>query len=157
MVFAIVIVINFVIGGFCWVGLVNWLRQLSDYRCPITANRLITLSDYNCTEWLVKNEAANAPITFQKSVLVMTKFCFWYVDPLISPTIFAGALGIERTELHQICHELYGSLPGKFSFSPAYSPKSTKSCYWRQMVNILCWIPASTKPSRRCWEKNSTK
>ena len=25
----------------------DWLPQLSDYRCPITANYVITLSDYN--------------------------------------------------------------------------------------------------------------
>ena len=36
----------------------------SDYRCRITANCTITLSDYNWAEWLVKNKAANAPITF---------------------------------------------------------------------------------------------
>ena len=56
-----VIVINSVIGGFIWVDLV-WLAastvllQVSDYS---------QLFDYNCTEWLVKNEAADAPITFE--------------------------------------------------------------------------------------------
>ena len=56
-----VIVINSVIGGFSWVDLV-WLAastvwlQVSDYS---------QLFDYNCTEWLVKNEAADAPITFE--------------------------------------------------------------------------------------------
>ena len=29
------------------------------------------MSDYNCTEWLVKNKAANALITFEKIVMVM--------------------------------------------------------------------------------------
>ena len=29
------------------------------------------LSDYNCTEWLVKNEAANAPIRIEEFVMVM--------------------------------------------------------------------------------------
>ena len=43
------------------------------FNCPITANCLITLSDYNCTEWLVKNKAANAPITFEEIVMVMIK------------------------------------------------------------------------------------
>ena len=28
----------------------DWLLQLYDYRCSITANCPITLSDYNCTE-----------------------------------------------------------------------------------------------------------
>ena len=35
----------------------------SDQRCPITTNCPITLSYHNCTEWLVENKAANAPIT----------------------------------------------------------------------------------------------
>ena len=58
-----VIVFNSVIGGFCWVVLVN--------RCPITANCPTTLSDYSSAEWLVKNKAANAPITFEEIVMVM--------------------------------------------------------------------------------------
>ena len=58
--------INTVIGGFSLVDLV-WLAastfqlQVSDYS---------QLSDYNCTEWLVKNEAADAPITFEEIVMV---------------------------------------------------------------------------------------
>ena len=58
--------INSVIGGFSLVDLV-WLAastfqlQVSDYS---------QLSDYNCTEWLVKNEAADAPITFEEIVMV---------------------------------------------------------------------------------------
>ena len=39
--------------------------------CPITANCQVTLRSYNCTDWLVKNEAANAPITFKEIVMVM--------------------------------------------------------------------------------------
>ena len=35
----------------------DWLLQLSNYRCPITVDYLITLSNYNSTEWLVKNKA----------------------------------------------------------------------------------------------------
>ena len=58
--------INSVIGGFSLVDLV-WLAastfqlQVSDYS---------QLSDYNCTEWLVKNEAADAPITFEEIIMV---------------------------------------------------------------------------------------
>ena len=58
--------INSVIGGFSLVDLV-WLAastfqlQVSDYS---------QLSDYNCTEWSVKNEAADAPITFEEIVMV---------------------------------------------------------------------------------------
>ena len=58
--------INSVIGGFSLVDLV-WLAastfqlQVSDYS---------QLSDYNCTEWLVKNEAADAPITFEEIIIV---------------------------------------------------------------------------------------
>ena len=36
-----------------------------------TANCPITLSDYNCIEWLVKYKAADAPITFQEIEMVM--------------------------------------------------------------------------------------
>ena len=58
--------INSVIGGFSLVDLV-WLAastfqlQVSDYS---------HLSDYNCTEWLVKNEAADAPIAFEEIIIV---------------------------------------------------------------------------------------
>ena len=58
--------INSVIGEFSLVDLV-WLAastfqlQVSDYS---------QLSDYNCTEWLVKNEAADAPITFEEIIMV---------------------------------------------------------------------------------------
>ena len=61
--------INSVIGGFSLVDLV-WLAastfqlQVSDYS---------QLSDYNCTEWLVKSEAADAPITFEEIVIVIIK------------------------------------------------------------------------------------
>ena len=41
------------------------------FNCPITANRPITLSDYSCTEWLVTNKAANAPIKFEEIIIVM--------------------------------------------------------------------------------------
>ena len=69
VVIAMVLVVNSVIGGFSWVDLV-WLAvltvrlQVFDYN-----NWLITLSDYNCTEWLVKNKAANVPITFEETVI----------------------------------------------------------------------------------------
>ena len=46
---------------------------MSDCRCPITANCPLTLSDYNCTDWLVKNKAASAPISFSEIVMVMIK------------------------------------------------------------------------------------
>ena len=56
-----------VIGGFGWVDPV-WLTastvrlQVFDYS---------QLSDYSCTEWLLKNKAANAPIKFEETVIVM--------------------------------------------------------------------------------------
>ena len=56
-----------VIGGFGWVDPV-WLTvstvrlQVFDYG---------QLSDYSCTEWLLKNKAANAPIKFEETVIVM--------------------------------------------------------------------------------------
>ena len=52
----------------------DWLLQLFDYMCSITANRPITLSDYSCTERLVKYKAADAPITFEEIVMVMIKW-----------------------------------------------------------------------------------
>ena len=60
-----VIVFNSVIGGFGWVAFV-WLTttvllQVSDYS---------QLSDYSSTEWLMKNKAANAAITFEETVMV---------------------------------------------------------------------------------------
>ena len=41
--------------------------------CPITANCLITLSDYNRIQRLVKNKAVNAPIKFEEIVIVVIK------------------------------------------------------------------------------------
>ena len=41
---------------------------------PITANCPITLFDYSSTECLMKNKAANAPITFEEIVMVMIKY-----------------------------------------------------------------------------------
>ena len=49
----------------------NRLLQLSDYRCSTTAKCPITLTDYNCTEWLVIYKTADAPITFEEIVMVM--------------------------------------------------------------------------------------
>ena len=56
-----VIVINSVIGGFSLMDLV-WL-----------AASIVPLQvfEYSCTEWLVKNEAANAQITCEKIVIIM--------------------------------------------------------------------------------------
>ena len=52
------------------------------FNCPIICVRLqpivrlhvsdySQLSNYNYTEWLMKNKAANAPITFEEIVMVM--------------------------------------------------------------------------------------
>ena len=71
-----VIVISSAIGGFSRVDLV-WLAastvrlQVSDYS---------QLSDYNCTEWLVKSEAADAPITFEDSKPTYTLPCCTTLD-----------------------------------------------------------------------------
>ena len=51
-----------------------WLSGVSIigyFNCPVTANGLVTLSNYSSTEWLVKNKAAYAPITFEEIVMVM--------------------------------------------------------------------------------------
>ena len=63
------ILINSVIGGFSWVDLA-WLAT-SNFRLQVSDNS--QLSDYNCTEWLVKYKAADAPITFEQIVMVMIK------------------------------------------------------------------------------------
>ena len=47
--------------------------------CPITAICTITLSDYNCKECLVENNAGNAPITFAEIVMVMINNKISYV------------------------------------------------------------------------------
>ena len=58
-----VIVISSVNSGFSWVDLV-WLAASSD---RYTANSPITL-------WMIrKNKAANAPITFEKIVMVIIR------------------------------------------------------------------------------------
>ena len=62
-----VIVSNSVIGGSFWVDLV-WLAALT---VRLQVSYCSRMSDYNCTEWLVKNKAANALITFEKIVMVM--------------------------------------------------------------------------------------
>ena len=46
-------------GGLSMIG---YWSQVSGYS---------QLSDYSWTEWLVKNKAANAPITFEENVMVM--------------------------------------------------------------------------------------
>ena len=66
-----VVVFNSVIGGFGWVAFV-WL----------TTTVLLQVSDYSSTEWLVKNNAANAPITFEEIVMVMITGKTMYVGKL---------------------------------------------------------------------------
>ena len=48
--------------------------QLSNYRCPITANCPITLSDYNFADKLEQNTAVYAPITFAKVDFILGPF-----------------------------------------------------------------------------------
>ena len=67
VVVAMVIVINSVIGGFCWVDLM-WLTA-STVQLQVPDNN--QLSDYNCTEWIVKNKAENASIIFEEIVMVL--------------------------------------------------------------------------------------
>ena len=40
------------------------------------------MSDYSSTEWLVKNNAANAPITFEEILMVMITGKTMYVGKL---------------------------------------------------------------------------
>ena len=78
VVVAMVIVISSEINGFGWMDLqVVWFAastvrlQVSDYS---------QRSDYNCTEWLVKNKSANAPITFEEIVIVMINSVFAFLE-----------------------------------------------------------------------------
>ena len=73
-----VIVINSVINGFGWMDLhVVWFAaftvrlQVSDYS---------QRSDYNCTEWLMKNKSANAPIMFEEIVMVTINSVFAFLE-----------------------------------------------------------------------------
>ena len=55
MVVATVIIINSVFGGFggadlMWLAALTVRLQVSNYRCPITVDCPIALSDYNSTE-----------------------------------------------------------------------------------------------------------
>ena len=73
------------IDQFCdwWIWLkglkYDWLLQLSHYRCPITVDYPITLSNHNSTEWLVKNKAASAPILFEEIVIIMIMIIIMFV------------------------------------------------------------------------------
>ena len=51
----------------------DWLLHVSYYKCPISANCPSTVFDYKCKEWLIKNKAADAPVTFEEIVTVMIK------------------------------------------------------------------------------------
>ena len=67
--------------------------------CSITANRPITLSDYSCTERLVKYKAADAPITFEEIVMVMINYEIVTTIDLTDSSFFATSTMIrnERT------------------------------------------------------------
>ena len=73
-----VVVFNSVIGGFSWVDLV-WLATST---VPLQVSDYSQLSDYSSTEWLVKNNAANAPITFEEILMVMITGKIMYVGKL---------------------------------------------------------------------------
>ena len=45
--------------------------MIDSCNCPITANGLITLSDFTFADQLEQNTAVFAPITFEKIVIVM--------------------------------------------------------------------------------------
>ena len=46
--------------------------MIGSCNCPITANCLITLSDYNFADQLEQNTAVYSPITFEEIVIVLT-------------------------------------------------------------------------------------
>ena len=76
-----VIEINSVIGGFDWKDQAWLAASTVRLRCPITANCQITLSNNNSIDWLMKIKAANVPITFEETVMVM-------INPEIGVHIF---------------------------------------------------------------------
>ena len=70
VVVAKVIVINYVIGGLSWVHLIS----LADGTARFQVSNYSQLSDFNPTQQLVKNKAVNAPIKFEKIVMVMISY-----------------------------------------------------------------------------------
>ena len=79
-----VIVINSMIGGFSWVDLV-WLAASTVWLQVSNNSQLsnLTPSDYNCTEWLGKYEAADAPITFEEIVMVIINVQMGQFSPVV--------------------------------------------------------------------------
>ena len=73
-----VVVFNSVISGFGWVAFV-WLTTST---VPLQVSDYSQLSDYSSTEWLVKNNAASAPITFEEILMVMITGRTMYVGKL---------------------------------------------------------------------------
>ena len=62
-----------------------WLQvsdysQLSDYRCPITANCLITLSDYNFADKLEQTTPVYVPVTYEEIAIVTIKRVWEWCD-----------------------------------------------------------------------------
>ena len=131
-----VIVINSVIGGFSWVDLV-WLAtstvrlKVSDYS---------QLSDYNCTEWLVKNEVPDAPIIFEEIVIVMIKA---QIGPVITNHV-REFLIVWITPKINTWHVIFTERQGKSRFE-VFPPESvTRENYlkhtWRvNFLKIRAW------------------
>ena len=63
----IFIKLQFIVDGFSWMDFV-WL---ADSTVWFQVSNYSKLSDYNCTEWLVKYKESDAPITFEEIVMVM--------------------------------------------------------------------------------------
>ena len=57
---------NVVIGGFSREGLTDWVMKLSDKNCFITANRPLTMSNYNFADELEQNTAVYALMTTEE-------------------------------------------------------------------------------------------
>ena len=149
------------IGGFSWMDLV-WLAastvrwQVSDYS---------QLSDYNWTERLVKNEAADAPITFEEIVMVMIKRGIALVHEVISFRIYVNTTTIVKLyQCFLLCHFKVFSKPlsptnniitvfsffflflftyaiqGKFA---AWRVNSTLNFTWKTDIDFPQWLNLS--------------
>ena len=84
-----VIVINSVIGEFSWVDFI-WLTA-STVRSQVSD--CSQLSDYTCTEWLVRYKAADTPITFEEIVTVLISLVI---------TVASFSLGSGTTSAQQV-------------------------------------------------------
>ena len=65
----------------------NFQKKIYIYDKHLQLHCPITLSSYDFTEWLVKNKAANAPITFEEIVMVRIIVVFVFLIAIITTIV----------------------------------------------------------------------